>query len=105
MDLTLDAVGGGYTASALATVKRGGKLLTTAGQVDQGQAQAAGVQAEFFNAQLNSTADLLTNVAHMIDAGQLQTAIAATFALADANKANEMSQGGHGRGRIILHVA
>jgi len=105
MDVVLDLVGGEYTGSALVTLKRGGRLITTAGQPDEKKAQALGVHTEFFNAQLTSTADLLNTFARMIDNGQLRTTIAATFPLSEASKAHELSQRGHGRGRIVLHVA
>ena len=105
VDLVFDTVGGEATVSALATLKRGGTLLTIAGQPDERQAQALGVRAEFFSAQVNATADLLNTFSHMIDDGQLRTSIAATFPLSEASKAHELSQSGHGRGRIILHVA
>jgi NADPH:quinone reductase-like Zn-dependent oxidoreductase len=105
VDLVLDTVGGEGTASALATLKPGGTLLTTAGQPDEKQAQALGARTAFFNAQLGETAQLLTTISGLIDEGQLRTSIAATFPLRDASKAQELSQRGHGRGRIILHIA
>jgi NADPH:quinone reductase-like Zn-dependent oxidoreductase len=105
VDLVLDTVGGEGTASALTTLKPGGTLLTTAGQPDERQAQTLGVRTAFFNAQLGDTAQLLTTVSHLIDEGQLRTSIAATFELREASKAQELSQRGHGRGRIILHIA
>jgi NADPH:quinone reductase-like Zn-dependent oxidoreductase len=105
VDLVFDTVGGEGTTSALATLKPGGRLITIVGQVDEGQAQALGVRADFFGAQLTSTADLLNTFARMIDEGQLRTSIAATFPLSEADKAHEFSQGGHGRGRIVLHIA
>ncbi len=104
VDLVFDTVGSETTASALSTVKHGGKLLTIAGQADEAQAQKLGVHAEFFSSQLKSTADLLHTFAHMIDENQLRTSIAATFPLHEADKAHELSQSGHGRGRIILHI-
>jgi NADPH:quinone reductase-like Zn-dependent oxidoreductase len=51
------------------------------------------------------TVQLLTTVSHLIDEGQLRTSIAATFELREAANAQERSQRGHGRGRIILHIA
>jgi NADPH:quinone reductase-like Zn-dependent oxidoreductase len=105
VDLVFDTVGGEATASGLATLKQGGKLFTTAGQADEKQAQKLGVRAEFFAAQLNSTADLLNTFARMLDDGQLRTSISAMFPLSEADQAHELSQSGHGRGRIILHIA
>ncbi|GHP00530.1 NADPH:quinone reductase [Reticulibacter mediterranei] len=105
VDLVLDTVGGEGTAGALVTLKPGGTLLTTAGQPDERQAQTLGVRTAFFNAQLGDTAQLLTTISRLIDEGQLRTSIAATFELREASKAQELSQSGHGRGRIILHIA
>jgi len=105
VDLVLDTVGGEGTASALATLKPGGTLLTIAGQPDVRQAQALGVRTAFFPAQMGDTPQLLTTVSRLIDEAQLRTSIAATFPLSEAAKAQELSQRGHGRGRIILHVA
>jgi NADPH:quinone reductase and related Zn-dependent oxidoreductases len=105
VDLVFDTVGGEATASALSTLKPGGTLLTIAGQPDAGKAQALGVQTSFFGVQLSETAHLLDTFSHLIDEGQLRTSIAATFALSEASKAHELSQSGHGRGRIILHIA
>lgn len=105
VDLVFDTVGGKATTSALATLKPGGTLLTIAGQPDEQQARHLGVRAEFFGSRLNSTAKLLGTFTYMIDAGQIRTAISATFPLSEANKAHELSQKGHGRGRIILHIA
>jgi NADPH:quinone reductase-like Zn-dependent oxidoreductase len=105
VDLVLDTVGGEGTASALATLKPGGTLLTIAGQPDERQAQALGVRTAFFPAQMGDTPQLLTTVSRLIDEGQLRTSIAATFPLSEAAKAQELSQRRHGRGRIILHMA
>ncbi|HAG99683.1 MAG TPA: hypothetical protein DCL75_12730 [Ktedonobacter sp.] len=41
----------------------------------------------------------------LVDEGQIKVAIAATFPLRDAWQAHELSQSGHGRGRIVLHIA
>ena len=105
VDLVFDTVGGEATAGALASLKPGGTLLTIAGQPDERQAQALGVRTAFFSAQMDDTAHLLNTFSRLIDEGQLRTSIAATFALSEASKAHELSQSGHGRGRIILHIA
>jgi NADPH:quinone reductase-like Zn-dependent oxidoreductase len=105
VDLVFDTVGGEATVNTLASLKPGGTLLTIAGQPDERQAQALGVRTAFFSAQMHDTAHLLTTVSRLIDEGQLHTSIGATFSLSQASKAQELSQSGHGRGRIILHIA
>jgi NADPH:quinone reductase-like Zn-dependent oxidoreductase len=102
VDLVFDTVGGESTMSALPTLKRGGKLITIAGQPDEAKAKERGVSMSFFSS--HPSADLLNTFARLCDAGQLRTSISATFPLSEANRAQELSQSGHGHGRILLHV-
>jgi NADPH:quinone reductase-like Zn-dependent oxidoreductase len=104
IDLVFDTVGGGVLASVWPTLKRGGTLVTAAGQPDEGKARELGVHiAPRFSTEV--TSELLSTFAQLIDAGQVKVVVGATFPLSEAGKAQELSQGGHGRGRIILHIA
>lgn len=102
VDLVLDTVGGTALASALPTLKRGGTLITIAGQPNEVKARELGVRTARFSAQINS--ELLSTFAKLIDEGQIKPIVGETFSLNEAAKAHEISQSGHGRGRIILHV-
>ncbi len=103
VDLVFDTVGGNTLSSGYATLKRGGTLITIAGQPDEARAQELGVHAGRFSAQV--TTELLDTFAQLIDEGKVKTFIQQVFPLGHADKAHELSQNGHGRGRIILHVA
>ena len=103
VDLVFDTVGGAALASAWPILKRGGTLVSTAGQPDEAKARELGVRTESFSAQV--TSELLSTFAQLISEGQVKTVVGATFPLSEAGKAQELSQGGHGRGRIILHIA
>jgi NADPH:quinone reductase-like Zn-dependent oxidoreductase len=103
VDLVFDTVGGTALASALSTLKRGGTLVSIAGQPDEAKARELGVRTARFSAQVNS--ELLSTFAKLIDEGQVKVVIGKTFPLSEAGKAQELSQGGHGRGRIVLHIA
>ncbi len=103
VDLVLDTVGGTALASVLPTLKRGGTLVSIAGQPDEAQAREVGVHTARFSAQI--TSELLTTFAQLIDEGQVKTVVGTTFPLSEAGKAQELSQSGHGRGRIILNIA
>ena len=103
VDLVLDTVGGTALASALPTLKRGGTLITIAGQPDEAKARELDVRTASFSAQVNS--ELLSTFAKLIDEGQIKTVVGETYSLSEAGKAHEISQSGHGRGRIILRVA
>ena len=103
VDLVFDTVGGAALASAWPMLKRGGTLVSIAGQPDEAKARELGVRTASFSAQV--TSELLSTFAQLISEGQVKTFVGATFPLSEAGKAQELSQGGHGRGRIILHIA
>lgn len=102
VDLVLDTVGGTALDGALPTLKRGGTLITIAGQSDEVKARELGVRTARFSAQINS--ELLSTFAKLIDEGQIKTVVGETYSLSEVGKAHEISQSGHGRGRIILQV-
>jgi NADPH:quinone reductase-like Zn-dependent oxidoreductase len=103
VDLVFDTVGGNALPSALPTLKRGGTLVTIAGQPDEAKAQELGIHTDRFSAQVST--ELLNTFTQLIDEGQIKVFIQSVFALGEADKAHELSQSGHGRGRIILHIA
>ncbi len=51
------------------------------------------------------TSSLLRTIAQLIGEGHVKPTIARTFSLQEASLAHELSQSGHGRGRIVLHIA
>lgn len=53
---------------------------------------------------LPSTA-LLQTITQLIAGGQVRATIGSSFPLRDAALAHELSQRGHGRGRIVLHIS
>jgi NADPH:quinone reductase-like Zn-dependent oxidoreductase len=103
VDLVFDTVGGAAAVGALATAKRGGRFIRIAAPSSTTAAEAAGVQAWFF--QMQFSAELLSRIAGMIDANELRPSIGAIFPLSQADKAHAFSERRHGRGRIILQVA
>lgn len=103
IDLVFDTVGGEALASVWPTLKRGGTLITIAGQPDEQKARELSVRVGRFSAQASS--ELLSTFAQLIDAGEVKVTIGATFPLSEAAQAQEQSQSGHGRGRIVLHIA
>ena len=102
VDLVLDTVGGDAFASGWPALKRGGTFVTIAGQPDEAQARERGVQAARFSAGVSG--ELLSTFARLIDEGHVKVIVGATFPLSEARQAQERSQGGHGRGRIILQL-
>jgi NADPH:quinone reductase-like Zn-dependent oxidoreductase len=103
VDLVFDTVGGEALARVWPALKRGGTLVSVAGQPDEAKARELGVRAVTFSSQASS--ELLSTIAQLIVEGQVKVEIGATFPLSEARKAQELSQTRHGRGRIVLHIA
>ncbi|HEX6480339.1 MAG TPA: NADP-dependent oxidoreductase [Ktedonobacteraceae bacterium] len=101
MDLVLDGVGAETLSSSLATLRRGGTLISIAGPPPQVEAQARGVRAMMSR---GATRAPLQMVTQLIDEGYLKVMVGKTFPLRDVQLAHEYSQRGHGRGRIVLLI-
>lgn len=96
VDLVADFVGGVLDVTQ-AVLKAGGRHASIA---DGGVTEAGGqmVWVRPSDTDLQALAD-------MADADALTVPLAATFELADTAKAFELSQGGHARGKIAIHVS
>jgi len=104
VDLVFDTVGGEALEVAWPTLKRGGILVSIAAQPNEAKAREGEVRcAAPFSTQVST--ELLNTFAHLLNTGQLKVSIAAAFPLWKAAAAQKLSQQGHGRGRIILHLA
>lgn len=103
VDLVLDTVGAHTLESSVQAVKRGGTLVTIAGQPPEEKVKERGVHVALFSSRVSSK--LLQTFAQLIDEGQVKVPIGRVFPLRDARQAHELSESGHGRGRIMLHIA
>ena len=103
IDLAFNAVGGSTLEESVQVLKRGGTLVTTAGQPTAEKVQERNVHVTSIYANIGT--ELLQTFAHMLDEGQIQVAIEKVFPLSEASLAHELSQRGHGHGRIVLHIA
>ena len=98
-DVVIDTVGGETLESAYGLLKKGGVLVTMAGQVSEEKARAHGVKA--LNTRRGPTATLKT-IGEMMAAKTLRAEVGKVFPLSEAAAAHSLSQAGHGRGRILL---
>ncbi len=103
VDLAFDAVGASTLASSLHAVKRGGTLVGIAGLPAEEHAKEHDVRLVSFSARVSR--ELLGTFVRLINEGQVNVAVGTTFSLQDAQQAHELSQTGHGQGRIVLHIA
>lgn len=100
-DIVIDTAGGNALEEAYALVKKGGLLLTVAGMVSEEKAKDLGISARSSG---NKGAAPLGRIAELLSAGKLVTEVEKVFPLAEAAAAQDRSQTGHGRGRILLKV-
>jgi NADPH:quinone reductase-like Zn-dependent oxidoreductase len=101
-DVVLDAVGGDYPARSLATLRRGGVLISLLPFPAEVAAQAGrlGIRAEVLLVEADHAG--MTAIAALATGGRLRPVVAATFPLADAAKAHELGEAGHVAGKLVL---
>jgi NADPH:quinone reductase-like Zn-dependent oxidoreductase len=102
MDVVIDTLGGETLDRSWKVLRPGGILVTVAGMVNQEVAQSYGVRGA---SAMRASLDKLGPIAELIESQTIRAVVGARFPLAEARKAHELSQTGHGRGRIILHIA
>jgi NADPH:quinone reductase-like Zn-dependent oxidoreductase len=104
VDAVLDLVGGETQERSFEVLRRGGKLISAVSQPDQDLATSHGVDAAFFL--VNVTTRHLTEIAGLIDSGELRTRVGTAIPLADAHEAHLMLEGIRPmpKGKIVLAV-
>ncbi|HSO98982.1 MAG TPA: NADP-dependent oxidoreductase [Solirubrobacteraceae bacterium] len=102
VDVAFDTVGGETTLSLLVAVREGGILVTIAGPPPEAAARERGVRAELLVMTPNS--EQLGRIAELVAAGDVRVEIAEMLPLTEVQRAHELSESGHTRGKIILTV-
>jgi NADPH:quinone reductase-like Zn-dependent oxidoreductase len=102
VDVAFDAVGGATTGSLLPTVRQGGLLITIANAPPEEAAMERGVRAQL----LVMTPDMeqLSRIAELVADGEVRVEIAEQIPLTEVQRAHELSESGHTRGKIVLTV-
>jgi NADPH:quinone reductase-like Zn-dependent oxidoreductase len=103
VDLVLDTVGGETLDRSWSVIKSGGTLISLLEQPSLEKAKERGIRA--IKPNRLSTSEDLKAIAQLIEEGIVKTAISKIFPFHEVRLAHEMSQIGHGRGRIVLHIA
>ena len=102
IDLVFDTIGGETQRRSIKVLKNGGRLVTTLKPENDEAAKVKNIQVEGFTAQ--SYPKELEEIAQLIDAGKVKPVIAKIMPLEEAAKAQELSESGHIRGKIVLKV-
>ncbi|MHB9074056.1 MAG: NADP-dependent oxidoreductase [Desulfobaccales bacterium] len=102
VDVVLDPIGGETQDRSWQVLKKGGILVATLGIASPEAARQHGVRGE--GVRVHTDTAQLTQIAALIDAGDLKPAVTTVLPLAEAARAHELSQTGHVRGKIVLKV-
>jgi NADPH:quinone reductase-like Zn-dependent oxidoreductase len=103
-NVVLDTVGGDTLKHSWGVLRKGGRLVTIAGEAGPKRPEAAphGVRAVWFIVKPNR--NQLTEIADLIDAGQVRVVVESVLPLSEARQAYERGRSGHRRGKIVLRV-
>jgi len=102
VDLVFDTVGGKVQEASWRALKPGGMLVSVVDPPAETVAKSHGVRSAFIF--IKPSAEILEQLAGLVDAGQVRPVIGAEFALNDAAAAHRLSQSGRARGKIVLYA-
>ena len=102
VDVVLDTMAGDTRQRSWKVLKKGGILVATLGISDQEIDQQQGVRGG--GLMVHPDVDQLTQIAALIDDGNLKPEVSTILPLEEAAQAHELSQTGHVRGKIVLQV-
>jgi NADPH:quinone reductase-like Zn-dependent oxidoreductase len=103
VDVIFDTIGHDTLEKSYAAVKRGGVVVTVAGQPSAEKAAQYGIQALYATA--NPSTATLNEIAALIDSGKVKVHISKVFPFADVKEALVLNEEGHTRGKISLHIS
>jgi NADPH:quinone reductase-like Zn-dependent oxidoreductase len=103
-DAVIDLVGGETQEPSFQILRPGGKLISAVSAPDQEVARHHGVEAAFFLVDVDR--QTLTEIAALIDGGELETRVGAVLPLEDACEAHFMLERlrPQAKGKIVLAV-
>jgi NADPH:quinone reductase-like Zn-dependent oxidoreductase len=102
VDVAFDTVGGDTTQSLVPTLREGGILVTIANAPPEEAAQARGARAELLV--MSPSSEQLARIAELVAGGEVRVEISEVLPLTEVQRAHELSESGHTRGKIVLTV-
>lgn len=103
VDVVLDLIGGDTQQRSWAVMRPGGILIATVQPPSEETAAAHGVRQHFVQT-TPPIGEVLTEVAALVDSGQLKPHVSAVLPLHEIKKAHEMIEGKHTHGKIVLQI-
>jgi len=102
MDVVLDTVGGDTFERSWGVLKPGGFLVSTVASIPEGTAEEHCVRAQTLMTRADGKE--LAQIAEIIDEMKVKPVVTTILPLSDAQKAHEMSESRHMRGKIVLLI-
>ena len=103
VDVVLDTIGGDTQQRSWATLKKGGMLVSTIQAPSEETAAAHGVRQGMVYA-APPIRQTLAEVAKWVDEGKIKPVVSEVIPLRDVQKAHQVIQRNHTRGKIVLQV-
>jgi len=102
VDVVFDTIGGDVQQRSWRVLKKGGILISIVSPPPPEEAAKYGVREGYVFVQPNSTE--LAEIAKLVDAGIVKPFVETVLPLSLARKAQELSETGHTRGKIVLQI-
>jgi NADPH:quinone reductase-like Zn-dependent oxidoreductase len=103
LDVVLDTIGGDTFERSWGVLKPGGFLVSTVAGIPEGAPEKHGIRAKTL--MTRSDGGELAQIAAIIDEQKIKPMVTTVLPLSEAQKAHEMSESRHTRGKIVLRVA
>jgi NADPH:quinone reductase-like Zn-dependent oxidoreductase len=102
VNAVFDTIGGETQKRSFEVLKKGGILVSVVSAPSAEEAARRGVREAHMMVQPNAAQ--LAELARLADSGKLKVNVETVLPLQEARRAQEMSQAGHTRGKIVLRV-
>jgi NADPH:quinone reductase-like Zn-dependent oxidoreductase len=102
VDVALDTVGGDTTQSLVPVLREGGIIVTIAAAPPTDAAAERGARADLLI--MSPASEQLTKVAELVASGEVRIELSEVLPLTEVQRAHELSESGHTRGKIVLTV-
>jgi NADPH:quinone reductase-like Zn-dependent oxidoreductase len=103
VDVVLNAVRDDTLARSYGVVKKGGIIVSITGPPDPAKLAEYGIRGTAMRT--HQDANVLVELAKLIDAGKIRPVVSQVFPLSEASKAHQQIETRHTRGKIVLSVS
>jgi NADPH:quinone reductase-like Zn-dependent oxidoreductase len=102
VDVVLDTVGGETQERSFEVLRERGRLISIVSEPSQDLAESKNVHAQLLVARPDG--ELLARICKMLDRGEVSPTVEVVLPLAEAQRAHELIESGHTRGKIVLNT-